>query len=167
MKRPCSNGSRSSGAVDLLRRPREGEPFDAVGVGVLRRGEAAAFEAELAQRVLDRLLDDAAVALLAGHEPAVQVRGDEQRVVVEHLLEVRHEPLLVDGVAVEAAADEVVHAARRHAVERAAHEVERAGAEQELDRRRGRELRRAAEAAAALVVLRAQRAHRLAHDLRR
>ena len=41
----------------------------------------------------------------------------EQRLVVEHLLEVRHEPLAVDGVASEAAADVVVHAARRHRVE--------------------------------------------------
>jgi hypothetical protein len=65
---------------------------------------------------------------------------------------------------VEAAADEVVHAARRHAVERAAHEIERAGAEQELDRRRGRKLRRAAEPAETLVVLCAQRPHRIAHD---
>ncbi len=155
------------GAVDLVRRPRERQPFDAVRVGVLRRGEAAAIEPELAQRVLDRLLDDAPVTILAGHEPAVQVRRDEQRVVVEHLLEVRHEPLLVDGVAVEAAADEVVHAAGRHAVERAAREVERARAEQELDRRCGRELRRAAEAAPALVVLRAQHAHGLGEEVRR
>ena len=49
----------------------------------------------------------------------MEVRGDEQRVVVEHLLEVRDEPALVDRVAVEAAADEVVHAAGGHRVERA------------------------------------------------
>ena len=54
------------GSIDLVGRPREREPLDAVGVGVLRRGEAAAVEPELAQRVLDRLLDDAAVAALAG-----------------------------------------------------------------------------------------------------
>ena len=48
----------------------------------------------------------------------MEVRRGEQRVVVEHLLEVRHEPGLVDGVAVEAAAEEVVHAARGHRVER-------------------------------------------------
>ena len=48
----------------------------------------------------------------------VGVHADEQRLVVEHLLEVRHEPLAVDGVPGEAAADVVVHAARRHRVER-------------------------------------------------
>ena len=41
----------------------------------------------------------------------MEIRGDEERVVVEHLLEVRDEPAVVDGVAVEAAPDEVVHAA--------------------------------------------------------
>ena len=78
--------------------------------------------AELAQQVLDGLLDHVAVALVAGDGPAVEVRRNEQRVVVEHLLEVRHEPALVDRVAVEAAADEVVHAAERHPVERRRHE---------------------------------------------
>jgi hypothetical protein len=56
----------------------------------------------------------------------VEIRRDEQRVVVEHFLEVRHEPLRVDGVAVEAAADEVVHAARGHTVEGEPYRVERA-----------------------------------------
>src|SRR6185312_15261828 len=49
-------------------------------------------------------------ALLAGHGRRLEVGGREQGVVVEHLLEVRHEPDGVDRVAVEAAADEVVHA---------------------------------------------------------
>src|SRR6185437_1164690 len=104
-----------------------------------------ALEAELPQAVLDRLLGDLAIAVLARKQPGMQVGRHEQRVVVEHLLEVRDEPLLVDRVAVEAAADEVVHAARAHAVERAEREVERAAAEQELDRRGGRELRRTPE----------------------
>ena len=115
--RPRTDASSSSGAPSRAR-PGERQALDAVGVGVLRRGEAAALERELAQHVLDRLLDDLAVALLAEHEPAVQVGDGELRVVVEHLLEVRHEPALVDRVAVEAAADEVVHPAGRHPVER-------------------------------------------------
>ena len=105
---------------------------------------------------VDRLVRDLAVALLAEHEPAVEVRGDEQRVVVEHLLEVRHEPLRVDGVAVEAAADEVVHPAGGHAVERALDQLGLAAAQQELERRGGRELRRVAEAAVARVEAGAQ-----------
>src|SRR5207253_2134454 len=83
-------------ALDLLRRPRERQSLDAFGVSVLRGCEAATLELKLSQRVLDRLLDYAPVAVLSRHEPAMQVRRDQQRVVVEHLLEVRHKPLLVN-----------------------------------------------------------------------
>ena len=145
----------------LLRRPRVRQPLDAVGVGVLRRGEAAARQAQLAHHVVERLLRHVAVPLLAGEQPRVEVRRDEERVVVEHLLEVRHEPLRVDRVAVEAAADEVVHPAGRHPVEREPHRVERAPPQEELEHRRGRELRRVPEAAPARVELRDQAALRL------
>ena len=110
------------------------QPLLAVGVGVLRGGEAAALERELAQHVAERLLDDPPVARLAGRLPAVEVADGELRVVVEHLLEVRHEPALVDRVAVEAAADEVVHAARRHRVERLLGHPRHLAAHQELER---------------------------------
>ena len=115
-------------------------------------------------RYVDRLVDDLAIALGARHEPAVEVGGDEQRVVVEHLLEVRHQPALVDGVPVEAAAQQVVHAAERHAVERLDRRLELAAAQEELDRRRLRELRRPAPAAPAFVEARAKAAHGLAQE---
>ena len=60
-----------------------------------------------------------------GERPGMEVRGGEQRVVVEHLLEVGDEPERVDRVAVEAAADVVVHAAGGHPVERRARHPER------------------------------------------
>ena len=135
----------------LLRRPRVREPFDAVGVSVLRGGEAAARQPQLAHHVVEGLLRDYAVALLAGEQPRMEVGRHQERVVVEHLLEVRHEPLRVDGVAVEAAADEVVHPAGRHPVERQPHRLERATPQEELEHRGGRELRRVAEAAPARV----------------
>ena len=104
----------------FARRPRERQPLDTFGVGVLRRGEPAALERELAQHVVDRQVGDPPVALVAEPARGVQVHRGEQRVVVQHLLEVRHEPALVDGVAVEAAADDVPHAAEDHRVEREA-----------------------------------------------
>ena len=110
-------GREQLGRCALLLGPGERQPLDAVRVRVLRRGEAALREEQLAQHVLDRLGGDLAVPLLAGDEPSVQVRRGEQGVVVEHLLEVRHEPAVVDRVAVEAAAEQVVHAAGRHLVE--------------------------------------------------
>src|SRR5437667_4123508 len=53
-------------------------------------------------------------AQLAG----LEVEAGELRVVVEHLLEVRHAPPGVGRVAVEAAAELVMDAARGHALER-------------------------------------------------
>ena len=156
----------------FARRPRERQPLDTVGVGVLRRGEAAALERELAQHVVDRQVGDPPVTLVAEPARRVQIHRGEQRVVVEHLLEVRHEPALVDGVAVKAAADDVPHAAEDHRVEREARHRLLVAAEQELEHRRGRELRPAAPAAplgietAAQVVLR-QREQVVAEWLRR
>ena len=152
---------------ELVRRPRERQSLDAVRVCVLRRREAAALEGELAQDVGDGVLDDRAIVRRPGEHPRVQVRGDEERVVVEHLLEVRDEPLPVDGIAVEAAADEVVHPARGHPVERAERGLELAAAQQELDRRRGRELRCVPEAAPLRIELRAERGDRVVQQLRR
>ena len=102
----------------FLRAPRVGEPFDAVGVRVLRRGEPSFRERELAKDVVERLLDDASPPLVPRDRPGVEVGRGEEGVVVQHLLEVRHEPAVVDRVAVEAAADQVVHATGGHAVER-------------------------------------------------
>ena len=48
IERPCSNGWSSSGRHALLLRPREGQPLDAVRVGVLRRRETTVRQAQLA-----------------------------------------------------------------------------------------------------------------------
>src|SRR2546430_5199826 len=45
---------------------------------------------------------------------AVEIRVQQLRVVVRHLLEVRHDPALIDGVAVEPATDMVADPALRH-----------------------------------------------------
>ena len=125
-------------------------------------------ERELAQQVVEDALGDLAPLLVAGHLPGREVRAREQRVVVEHLLEVRHEPDRVDRVAVEAAAELVVDAAVGHALERAQRHRERllaaaapVHAQQEREHRVRRELGRAPEAAVALVVLAAQRQQRV------
>ncbi len=131
----------------FARRPGERQPLDTVGVGVLRRREAAALERELAQHVVDRQVGNPPVALVAEPARRMQIHRGEQRVVVEHLLEVRHEPALVDGVAVKAAADDVPHAAEDHRVEREPRHRLLVAAEQKLEHRRGRELRPAAPAA--------------------
>jgi len=80
--------------------------------------------------------------------PATGVAAQQQRVVVQHLLEVRHHPAGIDAVAGEATADLVVDAAARHRVERALGHVERAGLalhQQCVHQQRRRELRRSTE----------------------
>ena len=83
----------------------------------------------------------------------MQVRPREQRVVVEHLLEVGDLPVGVDRVAREPAADLVVHAPRGHLAQRVQRHLALSAPEQELDRRRRRELRRGGREAAVLAVI--------------
>ena len=104
---------------DLLDRPEEELAFDAFAVGVLGAVEAALFAEHLAFEVGERLAHDALVLRVAEELEGVQVDAGQLGVVVEHLLEVGHEPLDIDAVAGEATADLVVHAAAGHAPERA------------------------------------------------
>ena len=102
----------------------------------------------------------------------MRVNPGEQCVVVQHLLEVRHDPVGVHRVPGEAAPDLVIHAAPGHRVGGARHHGQRPAAafglagplgvaEQELQHHRRRELRRPAEPAALGVVVLGQRGHRL------
>ena len=89
-------------------------------------------------------------------QPATGVGAEQQRIVVEHLLEVRHLPVGVDAVAVEAAADLVVEATASHRLEGEQHPIvaQRIGAhEQGVQHRRLRELGCTTEAAVAGVEL--------------
>ncbi len=93
---------RQPDGVGLFRRPGECEPLHAVRVRILRRSQPTLRERQFPQDVVERLLDHLAVARLPGDDPRVQVRRRQHGVVVEHLLEVRHEPAVVHRVAVEA-----------------------------------------------------------------
>ena len=86
--------------------------------------------------------------MVGGATPAADVGAQQQGVVVEHLLEVRHHPARVDGVAVETPADLVADAAARHRLQAALRQLQAAGVaahQQRVQRRRGRELRGGAE----------------------
>ena len=153
--------------LGFLRRPRVCQPLDTVRVRVLRGREPAVRERQLAQHVVDGLLDDLPIALALRDDPGMEIRGGEDRVVVEHLLEVRDEPAVVHGVAMEAASDDVVEAARRHPVECRRDHRQRAlvpASEEELERRGGGELRRAAEAAEGRLERRGYPARRLGEE---
>jgi hypothetical protein len=149
---------RAEHAPQLVGRPHVGQPFLAQRVGVERGREPALRQQHVGEQEVERRLRNPAVARVAGDGVAVQVRRGEQGVVVEHLLEVRDQPALVDGVAREPAGQHVVHAAGRHPVKRAGGDLEGTGdaavmgTQQELDGAGGRKLRRAAEAAPLRVV---------------
>ncbi len=148
---PLDRPGREVGAehvFDLLDSPYVEAALLALGVGVLGRREAALGLAQIAQHIGDRLVEHLPPARLTDLLPRVQVGAGEERLVVEHLLEVGDHPERVDRVAREPPAEVVVHAARRHRVERGGHDsaspvtpVVRVGAQAELERHRLRELR--------------------------
>ncbi len=97
--------------------------------------------------------------MLAGELPGVQIGAGQQCVVVEHLLEVRHQPAFVDRVAGEAAAEVVVDPTCGHRIERRDRGAQRgvgAGAvvlsQQVVQRHRLRELGCCPEATPARIV---------------
>ena len=143
----------------------------ALGVGVQRGGEPALGGRQLAQAEVRGLAGDPLPQPVAGLPPPMQVRAQQQRVVVQHLLEVRHHPGGVDRVPREAAAELVVHAPARHRGQRlAGHDqrpLARCGAgrpggvtQQELQHHRRRELGSPSESLALLVELPCQRRDR-------
>ena len=144
-------------AHELVPGPDEEPALDALAVRVLGGEERPLGVPELAEQVLAGLGGDAAVALEAGQLPGVHVQTDQQRVVVEHLLEVWDVPSFVRRVPMEAAAKLVVHPAAGHLVQRDRRHVERLGrptqvhAQAELQRHGLGELRRAAEPSPARV----------------
>ena len=158
---------------DLIGGPHVEPALLALGVGVEGRVEAAAVVAQIAQHESDGLVQHLPEAGAASYLPGVQVQPGEQGVVVQHLLEVGHNPLGVHRVAAETAAQVVVDPPRGHGVQRVDHHVEnvlvaavQVGAQQHLLAHGLGELGRPPEAAPGGVVLLAQRRGGLAEGFR-
>ena len=113
--------------LDLRPVPQEELALLPFRVRVLGRVEAAPGMGHLADDVVEGLLGDAAVLGIPRRLPGLEIEERQLGLVVEHLLEVGHEPDLVDRVAVESAAQLVVDAAPRHAGEGLADHLERLG----------------------------------------
>ncbi len=155
--------------AELRERPHIELAFMPFAVGVERGVPAADRIGHLVAQPMERLLGDATRFGVAGRLPEMHGEPREQRVVVEHLLEVRHEPDGVDGVAVEAARELVVDAAARHLREREARDAQplrlaraRPLPQQRVEHHRLRELGCRTEAARLGVEPVARRADRLA-----
>ena len=145
--------------AELVERPHVVATLDALGVGVQRAGESTLGAAQLAQDEVQRLLAGAAQDRVAADLEPVQVGAGEQRVVVEHLLEVGHGPRGIDGVPGEPAAHLVVDASGGHRLQRVQRHLRLPAPQQQVDDGGGRELRRITPAAVDRVVAAAQVAH--------
>ncbi len=109
--------------LDFARGPCETVALDLFSIGpravrVARRPESAARIGHLAQDEVERLAHDARKAGASRDLPRLQIDDSELGVVVQHLLEMRLEPLCVGRVTMEAAAELIVDAARGHRLER-------------------------------------------------
>ena len=127
-------------------------------IGVFGGEEGAVPVGHIAQDVIEDATRGGGVGGVAGNLKRFQVGGGELTLVVEHLLEVRHEPALVHGIAVKAAAQLIVHAALGHFPQSEQGGVEGfavagAGVEahEEIEHRGAGEFGRAAEAAVVAV----------------
>ena len=147
-------------AVDLVLRPEVELPLLALGVGVLGREERAPGREELAEHVGDGLLRRVPVRRLSGRLVGLDAGEDEERLVVEHLLEVRHEPAGVRRVPVDAVPELVVDPPAPDRLEGPLDHLERTrlaraapAPEQEEQVVRRRELRRVPEPAVDRVEL--------------
>ena len=83
-------------------------------VGVLGRVPPAVGVLQVAEHVVDRLAGHLTPHHVVERQRRMRVHPGEQRLVVQHLLEVGHQPALVDRIAGEAAAEVVVDAAGCH-----------------------------------------------------
>ncbi len=107
----------SKGRFDLAGRPGEELALLALAIGILGGVETALRRGHLSRDVIQCLFGDTPVERVAGYEVGVQVQATEQSIVVQHLLEMRHEPFRVNRIAVEAATELVVDAAIGHALQ--------------------------------------------------
>ncbi len=155
---------------ELIWRPYVERAFHAVAVGIERRGEAAFGRPQLGDHPVAGLLSDPTCERVSGSPPQMRVDPGQQRVVVEHLLEMRDHPIRVHAVAGEPADQLVVDAAAGHGLGRCLghHQglLARVFAsplgvpEQKFQHHGRRELGRAAESAPAGVELACKPGHR-------
>jgi hypothetical protein len=171
-------GVRTEHLPDLLVAPDVERPLHLVrrwigglfrwnAIGVFGGIESARLVCEVALDVGQRVGRHVGEERIARHLRRLQIREDELRLVVQHLLEVGNAPVAIHRVTMESAADVIAHAAERHRSKRYQHHVARFPpllpflpfpsqsprmlAEQKEQLRRSRKLRRVAEATALRV----------------
>jgi hypothetical protein len=144
----------------LRGRPRVGEALHPVGVRVQRGGQPAGRRGQIPEQELRGLVGDPAGQRVVGQPPQLGVDPQQQGVVIEHLLEMRHGPGVVHRIPGKAAGKLVVDAATGHLLAGVPDDLERLGVagplvvpQQKEQIHVRRELRRAPESAVPRIVL--------------
>ena len=102
----------------LLPRPHEILPLHPLRVRIRRGVERPLRRLQTVQQVLAGFRHNPPKQLVARQPPRIQIERDQQRVVVQHLLEMRHQPDPIHRVAVKPARQLVVNPALRHPPQR-------------------------------------------------
>ncbi len=118
-------GSVTQDFFDLLARPEIEFPFDAFTIGIFRRVKPAVGARHVAQYVVTGPPRNVRINRVARDLVRVHVTGNQLRLVVEHLLEVRHQPAFIDAVPMESTAELVEHPALAHRPQRVQRHVAR------------------------------------------
>ena len=109
--------SPAQNVLHFLRRPDVELPLLSLAVGILRRVESSGgipnFPLYVPQRLLHNLTIERSTRSLIG----LHVKGNQQGVVIKHLLEMGNQPAFVDRVSMEAPAELIVDTSPRHLVE--------------------------------------------------
>ena len=147
-------GVFSENAGDLAVAPQIEPAFLPVTVRIFGRIESAFGAGHIAQNVGKRFFGDAAEERVARDLVSAEIQGRKLGVVVEHLLEMRHQPGFIDRVPVKSSAHMVIDSAVCHFPKRQEGRVANGyitgravTPEEEFNRRVGRKLGRVAESA--------------------
>src|SRR5947209_3059046 len=87
-------------------------------VGILSGKKAAALRGHVAADVIENVARDGFEKRIARNLKRFQIRDRQLRLVVEHFFEMRDVPIGVNGIAMETAAEVVVHSTGGHFSER-------------------------------------------------
>src|SRR5262249_31652785 len=99
---------------DLGGGPNKKLPLPACPVGVLAGEKTTGGICRFAFYILKRLDGNAREKIVVGYLIEVEIDADELGVVIQHFLEMRHEPDRIDGVAMKAAAELIEDASFSH-----------------------------------------------------
>src|SRR4029077_16689320 len=87
-------------------------------VSIFRREKAALGMRHVPQQILEHLAGDFGEKFVASELPRLEKRNRQLRLVIEHLLKMRHMPKLIDRIPVKSSTEMIAHAASSHSAQR-------------------------------------------------